>query len=298
VLDGIVVDEPAERVLVPPEHRRCGVVFQDNMLFPHLTAEANVAFGLRCRGLSRTQAAQTARVWLEMFELGDRASAKPSRLSGGEAQRVALARALAGDPRLLLLDEPMAALDVEQRGSVRHHLRHHLREFGGSCVVVTHDMLDAAAVADRLVVIENGAVVQKGTLEEFAAQPRTAYVAQLTGLNLLEGTARGTELSLAMGPVLSTTSPMTGRVLAVVAPRDVALHVDPPTGSPRNTWATRVEEIHLLGERVRVVVGAPIRLTAEITMVSLSKLGLTEGAPVWISFKSTQIDVFPDDPAG
>jgi molybdate transport system ATP-binding protein len=294
-LDGAVLDEPRAGVLLPPERRRCGVVFQDYLLFPHLSAEANVAFGMRSRGASKAEATRQALEWLARMGVADQAAVKPGRLSGGQAQRVALARALAVDPRLLLLDEPMAALDVAQRGSVRHELRLHLEEFGGSCVMVTHDPLDAAALADRLVILEDGVVVQEGTLETIATRPRTAYVAELAGLNLLRGRARGTKLELAEGTTLQTASRASGHVLAVIAPRDVALYLDPPAGSPRNAWPTRVAEVHLLGDRARILLDRPIRVAAEITTVSLSTLGLTEGAPVWASVKATQIDVYPDD---
>jgi len=297
-LDGVVLDEPATGTLVPPERRPCGLVFQDYLLFPHLSAQANVAFGLRNRGATKADAADRALEWLDRLGVAEQASTKPGRLSGGQAQRVALARALATDPRLLLLDEPMAALDVGQRGSVRHELRRHLRGFGGSCVLVTHDPLDAAAIADRLVIVEQGAVVQEGTLRAVTTRPRTGYVAQLAGLNLLSGTADGSRLLLEGGEALETSSPVAGVVLAVIAPRDVALYLDPPHGSPRNTWSTRVAEVNLLGDRARILLDAPIVVTAEITTVSLAELGLTEGAPVWASVKATQIDVYPDEDVG
>ena len=298
-LDGVVLDDPARGTLVPPEDRPCGVVFQDYLLFPHLSVLANVAFGLRNRGATKAQSASRALEWLRRMGVAEQASMKPGRLSGGQAQRVALARALAVDPRLLLLDEPMAALDVGRRGSVRHELRRHLGEFGGSCVLVTHDPLDAAALADRLVIVEHGAVVQEGTLHAVTTRPRTPYVAELAGINLLRGRSDGSRLVLEEGETLQTASPVVGEALAVIAPRDVALYLDPPTGSPRNTWPTRVAEINLVGDRARVLLGAPIVVTAEITTVSLSTLGLTEGAAVWASVKATQIDVYPDeDPAG
>jgi molybdate transport system ATP-binding protein len=294
-LDGAVLDDPRAGVLVPPERRPCGMVFQDYLLFPHLTAQANVAFGLRSRGATKSDSAHRALEWLERMGVGQQALMRPARLSGGQAQRVALARALAMDPRLLLLDEPLSALDVGQRGSVRHELRQHLQAFDGSCVLVTHDALDAAAIADRLVIIEDGAVAQAGTFASVNARPRTSYVAQLAGLNLLRGVASGSELVVDGGTVLHTASPVAGDVLAVIAPRDIALYHDPPAGSPRNTWPTRVGEVHLLGDRVRVLLEAPIQVAAEITTVSLSTLGLTEGMPVWASVKATQIDVYPDD---
>ena len=209
-------------------------MFQDYLLFPHLTAAHNVAFGLRCRGQSKAEANRRAGEWLERIGLADRASFKPAQLSGGQAQQVALARALAPEPRLLLLDEPMAALDVTARGAVRHRLRHHLEEFRGPCVIVTHDPLDAAALADRLVIIEEGREVQQGTLAEVTARPQTTYVAELVGLNLLEGHADGDRLVVVGGFVLQTATPATGRRLAVFAPRSVSLYLERPSGSPRN----------------------------------------------------------------
>ncbi len=294
-LDGAVLDEPKTGTLVPPEDRSCSVVFQDYLLFPHLSAQANVSFGLRNRGATKTDAAKRALEWLARMGVAEQASTRPGRLSGGQAQRVALARALAMNPRLLLLDEPMAALDVGRRGSVRHELRLHLREFAGSCVLVTHDPLDAAALADRLVIIEQGSVVQVGTLGSVTTRPRTGYVAELAGLNLLRGRASGARLVLDVGEVLQMANPMTGEALAVIAPRDVALSLEPPTGSPGNAWPTRVAEVNLLGDRARVLLDLPIAVTAELTTVSLATLGLTEGAPVWASVTPSQIDAYPDE---
>jgi molybdate transport system ATP-binding protein len=292
-LDSAVLDDPRAGILVPPERRPCGVVFQDYLLFPHLSVQANVAFGLRNQGATKADAAGQALEWLDRMGVAEQASLKPARLSGGQAQRVALARALAVDPRLLLLDEPMAALDIGQRGSVRHELRLHLHRFGGLCVLVTHDPLDAAAIADRLLIVEDGTVVQAGTLGSITARPRTRYVAELAGLNLLRGRATGYELVLEGGAALQTASSVAGDVQAVIAPRDIAIYLDAPVGSPRNTWRTEVAEVHFLGDRARILLGAPIRLAAEITTVSLSTLGLTEGDSVWASVKATQIDVYP-----
>jgi molybdate transport system ATP-binding protein len=145
-----------------------------------------------------------------------------------------------------------------------------------------------------LVIIEDGTVVQEGTLEAITSHPRTQYVAELSGLNLLRGKVSGSEVALEGGGTFHTTSRLAGDILVVIAPRDIALYLDPPAGSPRNTWSTRVSEVHLLGDRARVLLGAPIRVAAEITAVSLSSLGLTEGDPVWASVKATQIDVYPE----
>jgi molybdate transport system ATP-binding protein len=292
-LDGVVLDDPTAKVLLPPELRPCGMVFQDYLLFPHLTAVTNVAFGLRSRGASKADVKPAGPRVARSHGRGRESTGK-GQLSGGQAQRVALARALATDPRLLLLDEPMAALDAGIRGSVRHRLRHHLRASSGSCVMVTHDPLDATAIADRLAIVEAGRLVQEGTLEEVTTRPRTGYVAQLMGLNLLRGRAAGTSLVLADGTTLETASPANGEMFAVIAPRDIALYLDPPEGSPRNTWFTRVVEVHFMGDRARVLLDRPIRVAA-ITAVALAELRLTDGAPVWASVKVTQIDLYVAD---
>ena len=293
VLDGTVLDDPDAKVLVPPEGRPCGMLFQDYLLFPHMTALANVGFGPRSRGASKAEANRRATVWLGRMGLGEKADSKPRQLSGGQAQRVALARALATDPRLLLLDEPMAALDVGTRGSVRHELRRHLDEFDGSCVMVTHDPLDAAAIADRLVILEAGRLVQQGSMREVTSRPRTKYIAELMGLNLLRGEGRDRFLVLPDGSTLETAAPVSGDLFAVIHPQDIALYLERPDGSPRNAWETKVDAIHLMGDRARVLLGDPFRIAAEITAVALAELRLTEGSPVWASLKATQITTYP-----
>ncbi|MFC4591440.1 ABC transporter ATP-binding protein [Sphaerisporangium corydalis] len=181
---------------IPAESRPIGMVFQDYLLFPHLSALDNVAFGPRCHGASKVEARRTASAWLERVGLSAHAGSRPRRLSGGQAQRVALARALAVGPRLLLLDEPLAALDAHTRLDVRSELRRHLAGFDGATVLVTHDPLDAMVLADRLVVIENGSIVQEGTSVEVARRPRTDYVARLVGLNLYRGIATGRTVTI------------------------------------------------------------------------------------------------------
>jgi molybdate transport system ATP-binding protein len=295
VLDGQVLDDPEAGILVPPEARPCGMVFQDFLLFPHLSALANVAFGLRSRGRSKAEANRGALEWLVRMELGDVGASRPAKLSGGQAQRVAVARALAIEPRLLLLDEPMAALDVTTRGSVRHQLRAHLASFEGSCILVTHDPLDAAAIADRLVIVEGGTIVQEGTLGDVTARPRSAYVAELMGVNLLRGRGAGTSLRLADGSRLETAHPSLGDTFAVIRANGVTLHTGAPGDRLGNTWSTQVVAIHLLGDRARVQLGDPIRLAAEVTAAGLGELGLTEGAPVWASVDAARIEVYPVD---
>jgi molybdate transport system ATP-binding protein len=178
-IGGLVVSNAA--AVVPPHLRRVGVVFQDLLLFAHLSVRDNVAFALRVRGTGRAEARAAAQPWLERFELDHLAERRPAQLSGGQAQRVALARAVASDPEVLLLDEPLASLDAAIRDEVRADLARHLREFGRPAVVVTHDAQDVAALADDVVVLQAGLIVQQGSVDELAARPATPYVARLFG---------------------------------------------------------------------------------------------------------------------
>ena len=291
-LNDVVLDDAAD-CFVPPERRPIGVVFQDYLLFPHLSVVENVAFGLRSRGTARSAARHTASEALARVGLADRADAKPRELSGGQAQRVALARAVATEPRLLLLDEPLAALDQTARGAVRRDLRDQLAMFPGVRLLVTHDPLDAAVLADRLVILEDGRVVQTGRFAEISARPRSRYVADLVGVNLLHGVAHQDHIELASGARLAAPDAGTGNVLAVIHPRSVALHRQAPTGSPRNLSSGHVRTVELLGDRVRVRIDGPMPLIAEITPAALAELGLTEGEPVWTAVKATEVTVFP-----
>jgi molybdate transport system ATP-binding protein len=295
VLDGRVLEDTARRVRVPVERRPVGMVFQDYLLFPHLSALENVAFGLRARGMRRAPANRTAQRWLERLGLPGVADAGPRTLSGGQQQRVALARALATDPRLLLLDEPLAALDVSIRAEVRRDLRRHLREFAGVNLLVTHDPLEAIALADRLIVIEAGRIVQTGTPAEVTERPRSAYVADLVGVNLLRGRATGDAIELVDGGRLEVVGAGGGEVFAVVPPRSVSLWRSRPDGSPRNVWRGRAEGLDLLGDRVRVRVdGRPQpSLVAEVTPAAVAELQLAEGSDVWVSVKATEIRAYP-----
>jgi molybdate transport system ATP-binding protein len=291
-LDGDVVDEPASDTFVVPERRRVGVVFQDYLLFPHLTVLENVAFGLRSRRVSRSEARRRARAWLERVGLADRAGAKPGALSGGQQQRVALARALVTEPRLVLLDEPLAALDVGTRTELRRALRTELAELGGARLLVTHELLDAFALADRLVVLEHGRVAQEGPVRDVASRPRSRYVADLVGVNLLQGIARGHEVTLAEGGVVVTADPVAGDVFVAFPPTSVSVHRARPEGSPRNVWSGRVQGVDLLGDRVRIHVDGAVPVVAEVTTAAVGDLGLHEGVDVWASVKATDLEVY------
>ncbi|WP_242902156.1 ABC transporter ATP-binding protein [Actinomadura terrae] len=280
---------------LPSERRGIGMVFQDYLLFPHLSALDNVAFGPRCRGMRRRAARRRAAGWLERVGLAEHAASRPGALSGGQAQRVALARALAVEPRLLLLDEPLAALDAHTRMEIRAALRRHLAGFTGATVLVTHDPLDAMVLADRLVVVEDGRLVQQGTPAEVARRPRTDYVARLVGLNLYRGRAEaGTVLVGEGGGTLDTVDSLDGEVFLAFAPSSVALYRTRPDGSPRNLWRARVAAVERQGDRVRVQLsGPPFPAVAEVTPAAVAELQLSEGSLIWAAVKATETHVYP-----
>ncbi|MFE0515982.1 ABC transporter ATP-binding protein [Streptomyces sp. NPDC058964] len=284
----------ASLVRVPPESRPVGVVFQDYLLFPHLSALDNVAFGPRCQGATKAAARAEAAAWLERMGLAEHSGTRPRRLSGGQAQRVALARALATRPRLLLLDEPLAALDARTRLEVRAQLRRHLAEFEAVAVLVTHDPLDAMVLADRLVVIEHGGVVQEGSPAEIARRPRTDYIAQLVGLNLYTGTADGHTVRLDAGPAITTTEDLSGPVFVAFPPSAVTLYRDRPSGSSaRNLWRCEVAGLETHGDQIRADLTGGLRLAADLTTVAAAELGLHPGAAVWATVKATQTHAYP-----
>ena len=280
---------------MPPERRPVAVVFQDYLLFANLTALENVAFGLRARGVSRARGPRhgprsgwSGSAWPTTPATG------PGALSGGQAQRVALARALATEPRLLLLDEPLAALDAGTRGDVRRDLRRHLATFDGVRLLVTHDPVDAYALADRVVILEAGRVVQTGTLAEVTARPRSRYIADLVGVNLLvrrRPTAAPSPRRAAAAIV--PADPVDGPAFAVIQPHAVALYPAMPEGSPRNVWAATVVDIDRQADRVRVRLDGPVPLVAEITPGALDALVLRPGDRVWASVKATEITTYP-----
>ena len=293
-LDGVVLDDPADDVFIRPEQRPVGVVFQDYLLFPHLSALENVAFGLRAKRVATREARAMAEAWLERVGLADHADHRPSALSGGQAQRVALARAMATEPRLLLLDEPLAALDAGTRSDVRRELRRQLETFDGVGMLITHDPVDAYALADRVVIIEAGRIVQQGTLPEVTAQPRSRYIADLVGVNLVTGAADDDGgLTTRTGGRIVSADPVHGDVFAVIQPHAVAIYHTPPDGSPRNVWPCTVADIDRHTDRVRVRLDGPVPLVAEITVAALHSLGLHPGDHVWATVKATEVTTYP-----
>jgi molybdate transport system ATP-binding protein len=292
-LAGSCLDDAANTFL-PPEKRGVGVVFQDYLLFPHLSALENVAFGPRCRGVPRQEARDTAQAWLSRVGLADLAGRRPRQLSGGQAQRVALARALALEPALLLLDEPLAALDARTRLDTRADLHRHLSDHPGPTLIVTHDPLDAFVLADRLVIVEDGHIVQEGDAAMVTARPRTDYVARLVGLNLYRGRGDGHTVALPTDMALTTADTVHGEAFVAFPPAAVALHLDPPQGSPRNTWQATVTGVTRHGDNIRVgLTGGPGEASADVTPAAAAALRLEPGQRVWAAVKATETRAYP-----
>ncbi len=293
-LGGVVVDHPQSGAWVGVAQRRVGVVFQDYRLFPHLSVLDNVAFGPRTAGRSRAESRARARTWISRLGLEPLADRRPAQISGGQAQRAALARALAADPAVLLLDEPMGALDVSTRLDVRGELRAHLHEYAGPTLLVTHDPLDALVLADRIVVLEDGRVTQQGLALEVARRPATTYIARLLGLNLLRGRALDGDIAVEGGGVLHAPDVAAhGDVLVAVRPSAVALHAHRPEGSARNVWQGVVDGVEPIGDRVRVTVSGEPTVMVDVTPAAVVDLGVAPGLPVWLSTKATELEVYP-----
>jgi molybdate transport system ATP-binding protein len=284
---------------LPPERRHCGYVVQDYALFGHLRAWQNVAYGLRSER-SRTRRRGRALELLERFDLSERADARPAALSGGERQRVALARTLASNPSVLLLDEPLAALDSPGRARARRELAKVLRELDVPVVLVTHDFMEAAMLGDEVAVIDGGHVVQRGSADQLAAGPQSAFVADFSGASVLTGTARRaddglTRVELDGGGVVTSTAAASGPVVVAVHPWEVSIEpVDTgATGSATNRLAVEVISIVIVGNRARVGLAAPQPLVAEITHASAQRLGLVTGVRVTASWKAAATQILP-----
>ena len=295
VLAGQVMDDADTGTFVEPAQRPVGFVFQNYRLFPHLTVAENVAFSPRARGQGRRAARSAASHWLDRLGLAGLAGRKPGQLSGGQAQRVALARALAGQPELLLLDEPLSALDAGTRLDVQAELKRHLADFAGPCLLVTHDPLEALVLADRLLVLEGGRIVQEGTPAQIARQPATDYVAKLVGLNLYAGRADGSQVTLsAGGSFVIAGQDQHGDVLVAVRPSAIVVSTQSPQpSSARNTWPAKITGLTLLADRVRLDLDGQPPALADVTPAAVAELSLHPGSQVWLTVKATELEVYP-----
>ncbi|MGB3684889.1 MAG: ATP-binding cassette domain-containing protein [Ornithinimicrobium sp.] len=324
-------DDPARGLHLEARERGVGLVLADPLLFGHLSLLDNVAFGPRSRGVPRQRARNRARLELERLGLGDLSNRRPQAVSTGQAQRAALARALATDPVLLLLDEPLSALDPQTRSATRADLHRRLREFNGIALVVTHDPVDALTLADRLVFLDGGRVVQVDTPAAAIARPRNAYVARIVGLNLLQGNARVDQrVSVVIGgdedddpnadmdtstgtssqkdtmattnaaprtQVITAEDPATvshgQRLWLTIDPAAISLYDTPPEGSTRNIWPATVRDVTVVGQRARINLNGPVQLIAEVTTGAVADLGLVAGRQVYAGVKATEVVTYP-----
>ena len=283
------------RCFVPPDRRGIGVVFQDYLLFENMTVLDNIAFGPRLTS-SKGAARSVAQAWVERLGLRGTEHKRPAELSGGQAQRVALARTLVTHPAALLLDEPLAALDVVTRHELRSVLGAHLAEMAGPRLVITHDPVDAFLLADRIVVLEGGKIVQSGAPEEIRRSPATSYVAALSGTNLYQGSASQGSVHIESGEQVLTIADqdLEGSVLLTIDPAAVALYPQRPQGSPRNTWEATVVSSESRSGVVRLQLAGPVPIMVDITAGSAEALELGPGSVVWASVKATEISVRVD----
>lgn len=298
-----VLTDSAKGVAVPPQDRRVALMGQDPLLFPHLSALENVAFGPRARGAGRARSRVAAQEWLARMGIGELAGRRPRAMSGGQQQRVALARALAADPQLVLLDEPLGALDARTAPEIRQMLRRHLTESGTTAMLVTHDPLDAAVLADQIVVIDAGQVVDSGPTQTVLNTPRSAFGATLAGLNLLPGTATASSAEgetatvrvaddLVLTGIAHTALSAGDEAAAVFAPAAAAVFAGPVDGSPRNQWPATVGSVEAVGPTVRVHFPGPVDVAADLTPAATAELGLVPGSAVQLVVKATEIRIY------
>jgi molybdate transport system ATP-binding protein len=299
-LDGDPWFDSAVPVNRPAHLRPVGYVAQDYALFPHLTVTENVAFGLRAQRLRGPEVRRRAAAALERLGIAALASRRPDQLSGGQQQRVAVARALVLDPPVLLLDEPLSALDRQTRRGVRGELRRLLAELPCHTLYVTHDPTEALAFGERIAVLEAGRISQAGARDDLLRRPRSSYVAEFLGVNLFPGTVVARADGIARvrttgGEVAVADDQLEGEVFALIDPREVVLSRAAPGGSAQNVFQGVIEEVvpePPSGERVRVSIASPVRLVAEVTRHAVASLDLRPGQQVFAAFKASGVEVF------
>ncbi|WP_052070222.1 sulfate/molybdate ABC transporter ATP-binding protein [Rhodococcoides fascians] len=311
--DGIVrlgedtLTDTSSKTFVPIHARGVATLAQDALLFPHMDARTNVAFAPRSAGESRASSKTVADTWLAAVGASHLADRRPDQLSGGQAQRIAIARALAADPRLLLLDEPLAALDVETAPALRRVLRSVVRDSSRTALIVTHDLLDVVALADSVAIVDGGRVVERGSVAEVLAAPRSEFGARIAGVNLLSGRAADADGTTALTTSWGLTVHGSGQhvtgtsLVAVFSPAAVSVHPTAPHASPRNVFEVVIDEMEVQGSGIRVRSrphpdGSP-GMAADITPAAVSDLGLEPGRSVYFVVKSLEVALHPALPS-
>ncbi|MEV7395600.1 ATP-binding cassette domain-containing protein [Aeromicrobium sp. NPDC092404] len=291
-LDDEVLFDTTAGTWQPPHARGTALLAQDPLLFPHLTVVDNVAFGPRSAGRTRSQSRAAASRWLQAVDAAGLGARRPAELSGGQAQRIAVARALAAEPRLLLLDEPMAALDITVVPALRQLLKGVLA--GRSAIIVTHDVLDALLLADRVLVMEGGRIVEEGATRDVLERPRSTFGAGIAGLNLMRGRSAAGTVHTPGGSLVAGLSdvPLSdgSDAVAVFNPSAVGVYAERPAGSPRNVFAATIRELEPRGAQVRVRTD---ELSADVTLPVVAELGLAPGRDVFLVVKASEVSIYP-----
>ncbi|WP_411732013.1 sulfate/molybdate ABC transporter ATP-binding protein [Paeniglutamicibacter sp.] len=275
---------------VAPHERGTALLAQEPLLFPHLSVLENVAFGPRSKGRPVAESRTTARKWLTATDTDSLAARRPGELSGGQAQRVAVARALAAGPDVLLLDEPMAALDIHAAPLMRRLLKRVLHD--RNAIIITHDILDALMLAEKVIILEDGRITEAGRTRDVLDRPRSRFAAGLAGLNLITGTAHGEGIDTAYGLLSGTreTELLPGDLAAAAFPPSaVSVYLDPPHGSPRNMLEATITDLEPHGDAIRVRAG---ELAADITPGALADLGLVPGTRAYFVLKATAVTIY------
>lgn len=296
VLNGRTLTSPG--VQVPIHRRRVGWLAQRPLLFEHLSVLDNAAFGAVASGRPRAEALERARAELGRVGVAELAGRRPGALSGGQAQRVAIARCLAADPDALLLDEPLAAIDVQGAAGIRQVLTERLAQARQPALLVTHDLIDLWRLADRVLVLADGRIVESGTVAEVMRRPRNQFLAHLGGRNLLAGTALGREAlqsgELVVHGVGDIPLASGDATLALIDPAAIAVHLTHPEGSPRNVWPAQVTAVEPRGDAARLTCRADGQvLNVDLTLAAVAELGLAPGVRVWLSVKASQVLLYP-----
>lgn len=290
-IGGQRLDDPAGDVFVAASERGIGVVFQQPLLFPRMTVRQNIEFGPKSLNRPPDRTRRVVAEWMDRLELTSLANSRPDKLSGGEAQRVAIARTMAREPEVLILDEPLTAIDASARPRIRRDLGRFLESFEGPSIVITHDPAGAFLLADDVVIIEAGRVTHAGDRDEIRMRPATPYAADLAGVNLVVGEAHGGVVTVGSHQVHIADIGLVGEVVATIHPHAISLHRQQPEGSPRNTWRTVVRDMEDRGDTLRVATGDPLELIAEVTAGGAKATGLEIGSEIWVSIKATEISV-------